>query len=94
MSKDWTTWLKEKLKFQIFTIGVVLAALFLSSLFSKKPSPSFKGRYPTPPEKCYCEKCGAEIDMRKYGLYGKHCREIEICPVCGGGGRPLWRMRR
>ncbi|RLI43565.1 hypothetical protein DRO59_00690 [Candidatus Bathyarchaeota archaeon] len=58
-------------------------------------SPAFvPRRYSSAPEKCYCEKCGSEIDMEAYGLYGKHCREIEYCPVCGAGGHPLWRTPR
>lgn len=45
--------------------------------------------YKTPPEKCYCQKCGAEIDMRRYGFYGKHCYEVP-CPICGGR---MWRRK-
>lgn len=44
--------------------------------------------YLTPPEKCYCHSCNREIDMKEWGLYGKHCREIE-CPYCGS--RNVWR---
>lgn len=98
---DWESfykWLEGKLWFQLFTIGVVLGAMLLAKAMSggsssaKAGSPGRAGRlYATPPEVCYCSKCGSAIDMRKHGLYGRHCREIERCPVCGATGYPLWR---
>jgi len=87
-------WLWPKITWTIIMLGMlgltyVAVTLILRSASSSSP----KYLYKTPPEKCYCSKCGAEIDMRKYGLYGKHCRDIEKCPICGAGGHPLWRRR-
>ena len=87
-------WLWPKIQWSLIMLGMlgltyVAVTLILRSAGGSSP----KYLYKTPPEKCYCEKCGAEIDMRKYGLYGKHCRDIEKCPICGAGGHPLWRRR-
>ena len=100
MSVDWAEelkrlqqWIWPKLEWTAIMLGMlgltyVAITLILSTMGSS--SQGFKGYlYKTPPEKCYCEKCGAEIDMRKYGLYGKHCYEVP-CPICGGR---LWRRR-
>ena len=91
-------WLEPKLEWSLIMLGMlgltyVAITLILGAMGSSSPQGSKGYLYKTPPKKCYCEKCGAEIDMRKYGLYGKHCREIEKCPICGAGGYPLWRKR-
>jgi len=95
--------LRPKIEWTLIMLGMLgigylvvdfLIKVFSSSSSSSKSgsSKSFRGYlYPNPPEKCYCHNCGSEIDMREYGLYGKHCREVERCPICGAGGYPLWR---
>ena len=96
---DWEElrrWLRPKIQWTVMMLGMLVVAYGLATLFSKRKhvsSSRAKYLYPSPPEYCYCSKCGAEIDMRKYGLYGKHCREIEKCPVCGAGNYPLWRRK-
>ena len=87
-------WLWPKITWTVIMLGMlgltyIATTLILRSAGSSSP----KYLYKTLPEKCFCSKCGAEIDMRKYGLYGKHCRDIPSCPICGAGGHPLWRRR-
>jgi len=90
-------WIWPKLEWTAIMLGMLgLTYVAITLILGAMGGSSPQGRgylYKTPPEKCYCQECGAEIDMRKYGLYGKHCREIEVCPVCGAGGHPLWRKR-
>ena len=99
---DWESlykWLEGKLTFQAFIIGATLFLMGIAKMMtgqsgttarasSRRASPKY--RYAGPPEKCYCEKCGSEIDMKQYGFYGKHCSEIR-CPICGGR---MWRFPR
>ena len=102
---DWESfykWLSGKLAFQLFTVatvgGLMVLAYFMksrsSTVTTSASTSRFIGRFPTAPEKCYCSVCGAEIDMKKYGLYGKHCKEVKACPVCGADNYPLWRTPR
>lgn len=104
MNADWSEqlenlrkWLLPKIQWTLIMLGMLgityAAITIIQQAFSSSSSPTPGYLYKTPPEKCYCSKCGAEIDMRKFGLYGKHCREIEKCPVCGAGGHPLWRRK-
>jgi len=84
-------WLEPKIEWSLIMLGMlgltyVAITLILGAMGGSSPQGYL---YETPPDVCYCEKCGAEIDMRKYGLYGKHCREVK-CPICGGR---LWRRR-
>jgi len=83
--------------------GIAKAMSSTSSSSSASPKPKYQQLsthqtrlsrhiYATAPTKCYCHSCGREILMVGE-LAGKHCREIETCPVCGAGGYPLWRKR-
>ena len=94
---EFINWLWPKMEWMLLMVGItggLLGIAYLVKMFTSPPQGQSQYAYQTPPEKCYCQRCGSWIDMRKYGLYGKHCREIAICPICGAGGYPLWRMPR
>ena len=90
-------WLVPKIEWSLVMLGMLgIGYLVISALInmlggkssSSKGSSGVKFMYSTLPEVCYCHDCGFVIDMKKYGLYGKHCREI-VCPKCGS--RNVWR---
>ncbi|RLI08366.1 hypothetical protein DRO24_01365 [Candidatus Bathyarchaeota archaeon] len=98
-SFDWEQfkqWVKNRFWYLLFQGAVTIAALILATYMTggfKTPQTQQKYLYKTLPEVCYCSVCKSEINLKEYGLYGKHCREIEKCPKCGAGGYPLWRRR-
>jgi len=98
---DWENlykWLEGKLTFQAFIVGATLFLMLICKLMISSSSSSSSQKYTQrktggrlyaqPPEVCYCHSCGARIDMKAHGLYGKHCREI-TCPYCGSSN--VWR---
>lgn len=97
--EEFRKWLEGKFGFQLIILGASFFLWIVASSMSKKTSSEklalqSKYRHPEAPEYCYCRMCGSKINMREYGLYGMHCREIEFCPKCGAGGHPLWRTPR
>jgi len=90
-------WLKPKIEWTAVMLALLGVSYAIGTLIYNALSPQSQEqsqyRYSLP-EKCYCQACGSWVDLRKYGLYGKHCREIAVCPICGAGGYPLWRSPR
>jgi len=103
---DWEAfykWLEGKLTFQAFIVGATLFLMGVAKVMSSqnsqqsqevKAQPKYRSgqyRYPTPPKKCRCKRCGFVLEMT--GEYaGKHCAEIRKCPNCGAEGRIFWRV--
>lgn len=75
-------WLKEKLKFQLITLGILTGAMVFAYLLEHRVKKNVSFRYSDLPDKCYCRNCGYVLENP-----GKHCADIR-CPKCGAR---MWR---